>query len=190
MKLLKKPRKRTIVISAVAALLLVAAWFAWRALNGPVSGTVTPATTTMTTEKGTSQLGLNGQYFSVKYPGDFGQASNITQADPNSLEQYRLNANQHGTTAIVISISKLPTGGLSEVSSVKLRRLQKDVYAESAETYGPNKATVMTKVDGSEATAFIVHPPYLATIAVTSNSPDRDAGETLKGLASTFHWSQ
>jgi len=190
MKLRKRPPKVLIIVVVILLVPAIGGWLAWRTLNGPTAAPVSQPSSAAATESTPVTHSLTGHYFAVRYPSEFTTVNEITSQDPNSLEQYRLGATAHGVTTAVISIAKQPAAGLGDDSSYKLRKIQPDVYRESTETYGTNQATVMTKQDGSETTAFIVKSPYLATIAVTSSSPVRSSADSLKGLAAAFQWVQ
>lgn len=125
-------------------------------------------------------------YMTFTYDGNY--KPHQLPATDNDLENTILSADKNYDKRLAVSVSKLSGGQLNSNSAYNLRASQTDAYSSHQVTVSGGAATVWTKNDGSEQTAFI---PYGDKIAVLSFSTSGTAGnlspEVVAVLAS-FRW--
>jgi hypothetical protein len=176
----------------VLGLLVAGGYAVYHAFNGPAQADIRPAPTANAPAKAvTGTAVLRARYFSLTYDNSYKTVTNISAQDPSAREQYRLSGGsnlQH--IDAVISVRSLPHGGITEDSSYHLRSLQPDLYTlRTVAAEGGAELAIMTKQDGSEATAFVQHQSLEATLSVTTNRPDIQVGSEAEKLARAFQWA-
>jgi hypothetical protein len=154
------------VVSIIVALTAVALVLYFVFLGGSsVKGKVTAPHPDSNSQTLSQQLTLKGQYFSMQYPHEF--VNNSTQhPQVGPLEQYVLTSSAFEGKQMAIAITKDP-GDLHENSGYNYRAAYSSLYTPKTMKIVGGSATIMTKNDGSEQTAFIQNGTYLATIAIT-----------------------
>ncbi len=137
-------------------------------------------------------LALRGQHFSMSYASTY--ASQDTSVRTTSaLESYSYVASTVYDKRMAVAIQKLPSGGLLEESSYKMRTIYPDKYAERKIKIGDgSEAKVMTKkTDGSnfEAVIFVENKNLLATIALVVTGGNDDLNKEIDAIAKSFKWA-
>jgi hypothetical protein len=174
----KQPeRRKRLAILLVMVAISVPAVLAIRQLQAPGEGTVIKNDETLGSfdpSAGSRPATLNGEHFSLSYDSGFSDVTDISRNDTNALEQYRLRRPGQGGTSLVLSIRKLPPGGLAEDASYRLRKIKPNDYVESSVTVGNATATLMRATAGGEVVAFLPHGNLLATLAVAGSGGSED----------------
>jgi hypothetical protein len=129
---------------------------------------------------------LNGRYFALTYPAAFSSSTEV--GDATALEQYRFIGASPSAASLAVTIHPLPDGQLMNDSSYHLRSIEPDQYHETIVTVAAGQAHIMSRVDGSESTAFLAHDDKLATIAVTAAQSSPNLQAQAIALAATFRW--
>lgn len=166
--------------------------FLIRFVDGPVSGKVN--TTTLADAKAgaaptpqPNQL-LSHLDFSLEYPSAFDQVAQI-KSDNRSIVQYNIGSKNDYRVSIKVNLSPSETGVMNEDSSYRLRA--NDTQNYRAKTVGgSDQAVLMTKLDASEQTLFIMHRGKLLTIAVTSNSTKQTSAEIMAVIQPSVRWAK
>ena len=131
---------------------------------------------------------LNGTYFTLEYRTSLNSVSEISSQDANALEAYRIARSAlEDRRILIVTIKKLPAGGITEESSYKLRQLDPALYKPTAETIDDMTFNVMSRTDNQEVVAFTARDGKLAVIAYSAGASDsiyHDAVETIK----SFRW--
>jgi hypothetical protein len=112
------------------------------------------------------EIEYRGQYMTFEYPARAREYL-LKKSDDSILEQIDLEIDSPRLT-IVATVIATGEKTLDEVSGVRMRRDQTDVYREDA--------GVFTKLDGKEKTVFMMYHDRLYTLSITGN----DAGELAK----------
>lgn len=134
---------------------------------------------------------ITGKHFSLDYDAALDTVSNISAGDSTALEVYRVaRSDIRGRRIFVITIKHLPSGGMSEESSYKLRRINPEVYREGSMTVGDYAMVTFQKSDNTELTAFVVQGDKLAMLAYTLQAPDGDLESEARALFDDFRWQQ
>lgn len=189
---------RSRLIKTFTILILVGVIFGFaiifliRFVDGPVSGKVN--TTTLADAKASAaptpqphQL-LSHLDFSLEYPSAFDQVAQI-KSDNRSIVQYNIGSKNDYRVSIKVNLSPSETGVMNEDSSYRLRA--NDTQNYRAKTVGgPDQAVLMTKLDASEQTLFIMHSGKLLTIAVTSNSTKQTSAEIMAVIQPSVRWAK
>jgi hypothetical protein len=110
----------------------------------------------------------------------------LKKADDSILERIDLEIRQPRLTIVAVAIAATEKS-LDEVSGVKMRRLQKDVYREDQVIVGVEKNPVFSKLDGKEKTVFVLYHGRLYTLSVTGNAANEVAALWAR-LLPTFHF--
>ncbi|HUC20945.1 MAG TPA: hypothetical protein VMR98_05660, partial [Candidatus Polarisedimenticolaceae bacterium] len=156
--------------------ILVAVYFLFLA-NSSVKGVVKPVRIRENTDikARPKLLALRGQNFSMSYDPVYASQSTSVRTT-NTLEAYTYVASTVYDKRMAVAIQKLPSGGLTEESSYKMRTLYPDKYAErKAKLSDGSAAVIMSKKttgEDKEAVLFVTHNELLATIAVVVNGGD------------------
>ncbi len=142
-----------------------------------------------TAEKASKTNTITAKHFSLTYDAGLDTVSDISQGDQTALEVYRVaRSNVTGRRTFVVTIKNLPSGGMSEESSYRLRQINPGMYRESNETFGDKPFVVTEKLDGTELTAFSVHGNKLAMLAYTLATPEADLRKEAAELLGNFRW--
>lgn len=132
---------------------------------------------------------ITGKHFSLTYDATLDTVSNISQGDSTALEVYRIaRSDIKGRRIFVMTIKQLPSGGMSEESSYKLRRTNPTVYREGAMTIGDLAFVTFQKSDNTELTGFVVQGDKLAMLAYTLQAPDGELETEARDLFDDFRW--
>lgn len=132
---------------------------------------------------------ITTKYFQLTYDAGLDTVSDISAQDQTALEVYRVaRSDTTGRRTFVITVKKLPPGGLAEESSYKLRQINPATYRESNETLGELPFVVMEKLDGTELTAFTAGDGKFAMLAYTLAVPDTKVRDEAAELLEQFRW--
>lgn len=132
---------------------------------------------------------ITAKHFQLAYDASLDTVSNISGDHRSALEVYRVaRSDRTGRRTFVITIKELPSGGMGEESSFKLRLSQPENYRQSSQTVGSISYVVFEKTDGTEITAFASDSGRLAMLAYTLNAPDGDLQEEMTRLLGRFGW--
>lgn len=132
---------------------------------------------------------MTAKHFRLVYDDGLDTVSNISGDDRAALEVYRVaRSDETGRRTFVITIKNLPSGGMGEESSYKLRLTQPATYRQSAQTVGGIAYVVFEKTDGTEVTAFTSDSGRLAMLAYTLNAPSGNLHEEVTSLLGQFSW--
>jgi hypothetical protein len=131
------------------------------------------------------EIKYRGQYMTFMYPAG-AEKYPLKKADDSILERIDLEIRQPRLTIVAVAIAATEKS-LDEVSGVKMRRLQKDVYREDQVIVGVEKNPVFSKLDGKEKTVFVLYHGRLYTLSVTGNAANEVAALWAR-LLPTFHF--
>ena len=161
-------------------------------VDGPVSGKIN--TTTLADAKASAvptpqpnQL-LSHLDFSLEYPSAFDQIAQV-KSDNRSIVQYTIGSKNDYRMSIKVNLSPSETGVMNEDSSYRLRANDTQNY-RATKVNGSDEAVLMTKLDASEQTLFIMHGGKLLIIAVTSNSLKTTSAEIMAVIRPSVRWSK
>lgn len=112
-----------------------------------------------------------GQYMTFVYPAR-AEKYPLKKADKAVLERIDLEIKNPRLTMVAVAIATKEKT-LDEVSGVRMRRAQTDVYREDQVMVGVEKNPVFTRLDGKEKTVFVIYHDRLYTLSLTGD----DAGE-------------
>lgn len=159
-------------------------------MNQPSSGTIVKHSLQDERVEQTAKTNtMTAKHFSLEYDASLDTVSDISQQDTAALEVYRVaRSDTSGRRIFVITIKQLPTGGMSEESSYKLRRTNPSMYREGSKTAGDNSFVTFEKTDGTELTAFAASNGKLAMLAYTLQAPGGDLHKEAEELLSNFRW--
>ncbi len=183
-----KTRVKVVFWSLIALIIFsIALKFMERPSKGVIISTVPEST--LTREQAPKSNVITAKYFSLSYDAALDTVSDISQGDQTALEVYRVaRSDTTGRRTFVVTIKQLPPGGMDEEASYKFRRINPDLYRESAETVGGTQFVLMEKTDGTELTAFSARDGRLAMLAYTLAAPDGDIQEEASRLLAGFRW--
>lgn len=171
---------------SVAALLIIIvtlAVFLWSTASNKANVTNPPPIITP------SRIGhkiFNGQYVAFEYTSRY--APKTLAAKDSDLELYMLTADTSYEKRLVVSVSRLPGGLLSQNSAYALRSTSTTDYRLETQTIDGSQAVVAIKADGSERTIFIPRGEQIAVLSFVTKSPSDDIASESQRLLSTFHW--
>lgn len=135
---------------------------------------------------------ITGKYFKLKYDSNLDTVSNISEGNNTALEVYRVaRSDAAGRRTFVITIKTIPSGGVGEESSFKLREINPQDYTRSSETIGELDYIIFEKKNGAEITAFVTDGgERFAILAYTVSSPGVSARTETMALFSNFSWNR
>lgn len=175
-------------ISLVLVLFVAAfLFFGYRYIQSPAEGTVHEPEPVPQTEAVSTTM-LSGKTFALKYPGNYqpvaGTDSKVTAP---TVEQYSLSARSAvENRRISITIRKSPPS-LDEESALVFRQRNPE-YVSSDEEIAGQKATKLSKKDGTEITYFVPGPNAYAIIATTSTNPRDSYTQEVTDVLKSFKW--
>jgi hypothetical protein len=157
----------TVIVSAG----LVAAMF-FHQLNAPATGVI-DSSTTVTPVKSfdlTPRL-MTGKQATFQYPASL----QVKPANPSSepeLEQFNFAYKDTQSWILSISVSRLNSGRLADISSLQFRRTRPDIYKESTLTLGSRDITLMTDVTapGFAKVGYLFRGTRSASVSLVGDS--------------------
>jgi hypothetical protein len=170
----------------------VVAYKSYGMLSSPAAGTIKSPEKTVESMEFTPdkrEQTLQSKFITLKYPAAMTSVSDTSQQNPGVLEQYQLMT-QHptGNDILVVTVKKLPQGGLAEESSYRLRQTQADQYEESREKLGANDLVLVRHRTNQEAVAYATGNGMLTIIALKSTRAGVNIMNDIKSIAHTFSW--
>ena len=181
-----KSRKAKIWIGILVVAAALMAWFIYM-LNSSAAGTIKKSPSQAAIETAKKPGELKGERFQTKYPGGYATNSRAPK-DKSALEQFQLLSSLPSVRQAAVTIKNLPEGGLNEEGNYKYRKTYAGEYQESNKQIGGQSVVVMTKGDGSEVTAFIVHGKYVGTVALTSSDQEGDLASDMNVFLTNWRW--
>jgi hypothetical protein len=114
---------------------------------------------------------LTGQSFRLTHPGTYMQHQlPVTDTD---IEIFQLKAGTIYHKEIMVIISRLPAGRLSQSSAYLLRSMRADLYTKRLVEVKGQQIEVYVSADGREQTAFVMRSDKMAVLAFTQHGGDR-----------------
>lgn len=160
------------IISVLGIALAAGAGFLW--INSSNEGTIKPANTADTQKTNpNSTKNFDGKYMKFTYPSSY--LSQTLKASDNDLELYRLSANTTYDKNLNASVSTLPQGRLDQNSAYLLRKTRTDLYKESQVPFNGGTASVWTRNDNQEVTAFIQQGNRVALLSFVQSGTYGDS---------------
>ena len=128
---------------------------------------------------------LRNQYFSFTYPGIYHMKSQTIQ--PPDLADYVLEADANYTKQLAVTLLQ---ASVKNTSAYIYRQTRNDIYSSRQTTVNGNDATVWTKTDGNEQTAFLGRGGLTAIISFSVQNTNANSSLTgeLNGVLSSFQW--
>jgi hypothetical protein len=127
----------------------------------------------------------SGQYMTFMYPAR-AEKHPLKKIDDSILEMIDLEIDSPRLTITATAIA-IKEKTLDEVSGVRMRRSQTDVYRENQTIVGVEKNPVFSRLDGKEKTVFVIFHDRLYTLSVTGNDGNAVA-ELWAKMLPTFHF--
>jgi hypothetical protein len=126
-------------------------------------------------------------YFGSKLPDDFRVRTSKENADAPIVASYTLQHLKRPSSQISVSIGKL-SGSLDEVSAVKLRLSQPEVYERIQRNFAPGGIT-FSKQDSYETATFWQRSSQYVSLVASGTAQDRDELEKAVILISdSWQW--
>ncbi|MDB5169560.1 MAG: hypothetical protein JWO41_916 [Candidatus Saccharibacteria bacterium] len=128
---------------------------------------------------------LRNPDFSFDYPGIYHIGSQITQSP--DLADYILIGSTSYEKRLTVTLEK---NDMYSLSGYSLRRTRSDLYSSQTLTLPSGVASVWTKIDMTEVTAFLPHNDMVATISVSvqnTNATDGLSAE-MADILNSFRW--
>lgn len=172
-------------LSAAAAVVVVVtlAVFLWSTASNKANVTNPPPRASLSAP---TLKTFTGKYISFEYTSRY--APRTLAAKDSDLELYMLTADTSYEKRLVVSVSILPGGQLSQNSAYSYRSTDTADYTLTSQTVDGSEAVIATKADGSERTIFIPRGDRIAVFTFVTKSPSDDiASESLR-LLSSFSW--
>lgn len=153
----------------VLALLAVGGWYLAHWLNQPghSQSVAIPQTTSAAAAAAAEPATFNlaGHYFGLDYPSSLRVSK--SQPDKGGLESINLVGRSRSNLQLAVSVYR---GSLAEDSSVKMRRIQNKIYAETAIVAGGVTCAVFERAgSGWGEAAFCPHNGLITSIAMADN---------------------
>ena len=131
------------------------------------------------------EIKYSGQYLTFMYPAR-AKKYPLKKSDDSILESIDLEIESPRLTITAAAIA-IKEKTLDEVSGVRMRRTQTDIYREDQVIVGVEKNPVFSRLDGKEKTVFVIYHDRLYTLSMTGNDANGVAGLWVKMLP-TFHF--
>lgn len=132
---------------------------------------------------------LSGERFKVTVNGDYIVRTQDFSGPGNVLERLVATETERGSGQIAITISRLPQGGLHEVSDVRLRQQQTDLYLPTTVAGLPEGSLAFRSTGQYELDAFWIHGDYYAAIALTNTQGSGSVYDTeFEGIIQNWQW--
>ena len=188
----KTPTKIRLAV-IVALLFLGLSWLVDHQLSKPSAGSIDTSVPAKSSVVTPSLKSFKGAYISFSYPGSFTPAAN-SKPSGNIVETFVLSDRNHTPTwNLNVSVSKLPSGDLSEDGSYNFRKLNPDRFTALTWTINAQPVVVMQDNSGGfNDVAFVVHDQLIASVSASSgNSADGPAlSDILKSSLENLQWLQ
>ncbi|QQS20050.1 hypothetical protein IPL85_01160 [Candidatus Saccharibacteria bacterium] len=156
-------------------------------------------TTVVTTDQEESRAVLGSQeklftwkteHFITRAPSSLRVVSSNEVAQGMTTGQYLLGSTLlRRDDQLGVTVGTLGTMQLEELSAIKLRRLQSDVYAVSTRPFAPASALVFTKADTYETAVYWAQGSNYAAVVVSGSSVHKaDLESTLEAVVTNWQW--
>lgn len=177
--------KASIIIAAVV-LIAGAVVFFWAGSSN--QGTVYETAPRAASSEPATNL-FDGTYIAFEYSSRYDVER--LPAGGDDLELYRLSANTNFDKRLAVAVSRLPGGQLQQNSAYVLRSTATSDYASQEVTLADGSvATVFTKMDNLERTAFIKKGERVAVLAFTTTGNLDNLEPEVDAVLQTFRWKQ
>lgn len=110
-------------------------------------------------------------YFTSAYPSNFRIRNTNEVTQGNRLGQYMLSSTSiDKTDQLAVTVAIMPEDKLADLSDIKVRLLQPDMYIVTQKAYAPSGALVISRVDGTETAVFMKQGNRYASVVVSGSS--------------------
>ena len=131
-------------------------------------------------------------YASFTYPKSLSAAPSGRIAPPIVASYVLRYHSTPRTCNLAVTITRVPSGRLSDNNAYQFRRVHPEVYKESSETFNGVRAAVMTDTTatGFSKVGFLVDGEYQAAVALYGNdqSGPADLQATFAMIMGSWHW--
>jgi hypothetical protein len=184
-------RKRSIFLVVLLLALVGAAAWGYMWWNAPATTSVTVA------EQRTGVLGSQDKLldwqtalFSTRYPASFRVLTSNETAHGSTIGQYLLSTvSPNNSDQLGVTVGKLGTMKLQELSSVKMRTLYSDEYTLTDRSFAPEGSVVFTKSNPYETGVFWSDGEMYVEAVVSGSAAHRaDLESALESVVTNWQW--
>jgi hypothetical protein len=187
-------RHRAKLLITLGIILLVSALafdYSVSKVNQPVEGTIVHAAQSPTKEAAPASKDLSTVYYSISYPARYELLPAPTPSA--SLDAEILSAQaQPGfgvTSKLLLTVTDLPVGGVTEDSSYKLFEAEPDIYSFSQETRGSDTTYVAIRAEPDyQKTILWPHGSHLLTITLVTGAQSETTDADLQTVLTNLKW--
>lgn len=177
------------VLIGLAVTALIGVVLVVRLTSRPAKGSLTTGQSVDTPTPVIAPKQLDGQYFSLRYPGRYDFVVGKDQPPPGRLETEQLVATAK-LNSDRLTITLAQSAKLEDDASYYYRHTNPQLYKEEKAVIDQTPAVLMSRTEGNyERTAFVWRGNRLLTIALSSQTVDADFyNQEFSLVTSSFKW--